>query len=296
MLSSPLANSPQRPADSQPASAVRPNGILWVKVLLDYVLALMLFVALLPVLLLLGLLVRLTSRGPALYTQIRVGRHNRPFWIYKFRTMEHDCEKKSGIRWSVPGDNRITMLGKFLRASHLDELPQLINVLLGQMSLVGPRPERPEFTQQLAQVLPHYDDRHLVLPGVTGLAQVQLPPDSDLTSVARKLAYDRWYVAHRSLWLDVRLIFCTALKVFLIPMPITCRLLRIPSAIPATSLAHNEAPRPTSQLAPLPASLEGTRSVPESDPALPVSNYLDYNEPSSDPALVVSAQQGESYR
>jgi hypothetical protein len=210
--------------------------------------------------------------------------------------MEHDCEKKSGIRWSVPGDNRITMLGKFLRASHLDELPQLINVLLGQMSLVGPRPERPEFTQQLAQVLPHYDDRHLVLPGVTGLAQVQLPPDSDLTSVARKLAYDRWYVAHRSLWLDVRLIFCTALKVLLIPMPITCRLLRIPSAIPAVSLLQTQDQRPTPRSTPLPAPLAALVGVPESDPALPVSQYLDYNESPSDSALVISAQQGESYR
>src|SRR5262249_52271591 len=117
----------------------------------------------------------------------------------------------TGAQWSTPGDRRITPLGQFLRRTHLDELPQLWNVLRGDMSLVGPRPERPEFIPQLEKAVPHYRARLQVRPGVTGLAQVQLPPDTDLTSVRRKLAYDLYYIRHRSFWIDVRIIACTAL-------------------------------------------------------------------------------------
>src|SRR5439155_12868491 len=116
------------------------------------------------------LLVKLTSRGPALYTQTRLGRNGRPFTIYKLRTMQHRCESLTGARWSTPGDPRITPVGRFLRKTHLDELPQLWNVLRGDMALVGPRPERPEFVPQLEQAVPHYRDRLLVRPGVSGLA------------------------------------------------------------------------------------------------------------------------------
>ena len=106
---------------------------------------------------------------------MRLGKNGRPFRLHKIRTMRHDCEKATGPRWAVPGDPRITPLGRFLRQTHLDELPQLWNVLRGEMSLVGPRPERPEFVPDLEQAIPHYRDRLLVRPGVTGLAQVQLP-------------------------------------------------------------------------------------------------------------------------
>lgn len=228
-----LSSKPEQ-NDSRPADAVGAGltlaGSLACQRAVDLVIAAVLFVLTLPLMLLVGLLVRLTSRGPALYSQLRVGLGGRPFWIYKFRSMTHDCEKKSGAQWSKPGDARVTLVGKFLRASHLDELPQLVNVLLGQMSLVGPRPERPEFVPALAGAIPNYRDRLLVRPGVTGLAQVHLPPDTDLDSVRKKLQYDRWYVANRGLLLDLRLIACTALKVVFFPMSLGCRIFWLPDA------------------------------------------------------------------
>jgi lipopolysaccharide/colanic/teichoic acid biosynthesis glycosyltransferase len=200
------------------------------KRLLDCLLAAILLVFTLPIMLIVALLVRLTSWGPAIYSQTRSGRNGKPFRIYKFRTMWHNCEKRSGACWSMPGDPRITPVGRILRITHLDELPQLFNVLLGQMSLVGPRPERPEFLPQLAQSIPGYMDRLLVRPGVTGLAQVQLPADTDLDSVRRKLTYDLWYIRNRTLWLDLRLIACTAMKVLLVPEHLSCRWFGIPGA------------------------------------------------------------------
>jgi lipopolysaccharide/colanic/teichoic acid biosynthesis glycosyltransferase len=128
----------------------------------------------------------------------------------------------------VPGDPRITPLGRFLRRIHLDDLPQLWNVLRGEMSLVGPRPERPEFAAALGQAIHHYDDRMLVRPGVTGLAQVQLPPDTDLASVRRKLAYDLYYIRNISIWLDLRLMFCTGVCLLGVPFHVVCRLFGLP--------------------------------------------------------------------
>src|SRR5262249_56317768 len=124
--------------------------------------------------------------------------------------MGETCGSVTGPRWSMPGAPRVTPLGWFLRASHLDELPQLLNVLKGEMSLIGPRPERPEFIPELERALPCYRQRLNVRPGVTGLAQVQLPADSNLASVRRKLAYDLYYVERLSPWLDRRLLACTA--------------------------------------------------------------------------------------
>ena len=164
-----------------------------------------------PLILVLAALVKLTSRGPAFYTQKRLGRHGTSFTIYKLRTMVDRCESLTGPRWSLPGDPRVTGLGRFLRASHLDELPQLLNVLRGDMSLIGPRPERPEFVPELEKALPGYWQRLTVRPGVTGLAQVQLPPDSDVTSVRRKLAHDLYYIERLGPWLDLRILLCTAL-------------------------------------------------------------------------------------
>jgi lipopolysaccharide/colanic/teichoic acid biosynthesis glycosyltransferase len=194
----------------------------------DVLLALVLLVAAAPVVLLCAVLVRLTSKGPAFYTQLRVGRNGRTFWIYKLRTMAHDCEKQSGAQWSRPGDKRVTRLGRFLRRTHLDELPQLWNVLRGDMSLVGPRPERPEFVPGLAQVVPGYNDRHRVRPGVTGLAQVQLPADTDVDSVRLKTAYDLYYIRHAGLWLDLRLILCAALRMCAVPFHVLGRLFGLP--------------------------------------------------------------------
>jgi lipopolysaccharide/colanic/teichoic acid biosynthesis glycosyltransferase len=216
------------PVGPRPVQPARHAWYPRVKAAADFMLAALFSVPTLPVLLLAALAVKLTSRGPAFYTQKRVGRHGEPFTIYKLRTMIHNCESLTGPRWSMPGDPRVTPVGWFLRATHLDELPQLLNVLRGQMSLIGPRPERPEFVPELERALPAYRQRLNVRPGVTGLAQVQLPPDTDLGSVRRKLAYDLYYIRHLSPWLDLRLLCCTGFYGLGIPFRVLSRLLRIP--------------------------------------------------------------------
>ena len=187
------------------------------KAIFDRALAGLLLIPGLPVIGLLVLLVRLTSRGPGIYGQVRTGQYGRTFTMYKIRTMKHDAEAASGPVWTQARDPRITLLGAVLRNLHLDELPQLLNVLKGEMSLVGPRPERPEFVHVLAEAIPGYRSRLSVPPGVTGLAQLNLPPDSDLISVRRKLVLDREYVAHAGLLLDLRLLMCTFLRLFKVP-------------------------------------------------------------------------------
>jgi lipopolysaccharide/colanic/teichoic acid biosynthesis glycosyltransferase len=199
------------------------------KVLGDAALAAVLLALTAPLLLLAVALVKLTSRGPALYSQTRLGYKGRPYRIYKVRSMYHNCERQSGAQWCVRGDPRITPVGKFLRASHLDELPQLWNVLKGDMSLIGPRPERPEIAAELDRVVPHYSGRLLVRPGISGLAQVQLPPDTDLASVRLKLAYDLYYVQHAGPWLDLRLMLATAVRLTGLPFAFSRSLLGVPS-------------------------------------------------------------------
>jgi lipopolysaccharide/colanic/teichoic acid biosynthesis glycosyltransferase len=169
----------------------------------------------LPFIVGLVVLTKLTSRGPGIYRQTRVGLGGNVFTVYKIRTMSNDAESASGPVWtSGVSDPRVTALGKFMRASHLDELPQLFNVLKGEMSLIGPRPERPEFTQFLAREIPGYVARLSVKPGITGLAQVLLPADSDLESVRKKLGLDLKYVDNSGLVLDLKIAFCTATKMF----------------------------------------------------------------------------------
>jgi len=183
-----------------------------VKFVVDLTLATILLIPGLPVMLVCMAIVRLTSAGPAVYTQSRVGRGGRVFTLYKIRTMSHDCESLTGPRWCIPGDPRITPVGRVLRQLHLDELPQLLNVLKGEMSLVGPRPERPEIVKNLLKVVPGYDRRHAVKPGITGFAQIHLPPDSCVRSVKNKLAYDLFYVRHRSAQMEVGILLATGLK------------------------------------------------------------------------------------
>jgi lipopolysaccharide/colanic/teichoic acid biosynthesis glycosyltransferase len=187
------------------------RSYLKVRRLLDFTIGLGLVVIALPIVALAALAVKVTSRGPAFYTQTRVGRGGRTFTIYKIRTMIDKCESLTGPRWTIPGDPRVTPIGWLLRRTHIDELPQLLNVLKGQMSLIGPRPERPEFVRELAHVIPDYAKRHAVLPGITGLAQVQLAPDTDLESVRRKLVYDLHHIEHMGFGLDARIILATAL-------------------------------------------------------------------------------------
>lgn len=178
---------------------------------LDIVVAGFLVAVLAPVLTVAWALIRLTSAGPGFYSQSRVGRFGEPFVILKLRTMAHRCEAQSGAVWSTRNDPRVTRLGRILRKLHIDELPQLLNILRGDMSLVGPRPERPEFVVPLSEAIPGYADRLRVRPGLTGLAQIQLPPDTDLESVRRKLVLDRMYMERRGLGLDLRLLAGTAL-------------------------------------------------------------------------------------
>jgi len=202
----------------------------------DFVAAIVLFILTAPLMVLLMVLVKLTSRGPVVYSQTRLGRDGRPFSIYKIRTMLSNCEATTGPRWSTADDPRITPVGRFLRRTHLDELPQLWNILRGDMSLVGPRPERPEFVTQLEQAIPCYRERLAVRPGVTGLAQVHLPPDIDLNSVRRKLVCDLFYIAQLSFWLDLRILVCTALGLLGIPYATSRKILRVPSPLASVEI------------------------------------------------------------
>jgi exopolysaccharide biosynthesis polyprenyl glycosylphosphotransferase len=155
---------------------------------------------LLPIL---WLVVRRTGGpGPVVFTQTRLGQGGRPFTIYKFRTMRIDAES-TGAVWASENDPRITKAGKLMRKTRLDELPQLVNVLQGEMSIVGPRPERPEFLEQLKDTVPFWTRRHLVKPGITGWAQVRRGYTADAEGTADKLSYDLWYLRHRSLVIDV---------------------------------------------------------------------------------------------
>ena len=199
------------------------------KRLLDLLVSGLLLVPALPLLFISMVMVKLTSRGPVIYTQTRVGRGGREFVIFKIRTMRHDCERLTGPRWAERGrDPRVTRVGNFLRRSHLDELPQLFNVFRGDMTLVGPRPERPEFVAQLAQAIPCYRARLDIRPGVTGIAQLLLPPDVDLHSVRVKLMYDLYYLQKPGILIDLKIIACTALKVLGISPAVSRRLLGTP--------------------------------------------------------------------
>jgi lipopolysaccharide/colanic/teichoic acid biosynthesis glycosyltransferase len=194
------------------------SGYFLVKRCLDFALGAALGVLLAPVALAAMALVRLTSRGPAVYTQRRVGYGGRVFTIFKIRTMIDNCESLTGPRWCVPDDPRVTPVGGVLRKLHIDELPQLLNVLRGEMSLVGPRPERPEFVSKLSREIPHYQARHAVIPGITGLAQLHLPPDTEVAHVERKLTYDLYYARNFGLLMDLRILAGTALKVIGLPV------------------------------------------------------------------------------
>jgi lipopolysaccharide/colanic/teichoic acid biosynthesis glycosyltransferase len=227
-----------------PEGFVEPPGLSWhvaCKAVTDFILGVLLFLWALPLMILAMALVKLTSRGPTIYSQTRVGRHGRPFTIYKIRTMYHDCERLTGPVWSTGNDPRVLPVGRFLRSTHLDELPQLWNVLRGEMSLVGPRPERPEFVSQLEKALPGYRDRLRVRPGVTGLAQLQLAPDTDLDSVRRKLACDLYYLQRLGPWLDLRILLGTCLSVVGVPYAFTRAALWIPSG-PAIEKAYRDLP------------------------------------------------------
>ncbi|NKC30559.1 exopolysaccharide biosynthesis polyprenyl glycosylphosphotransferase [Falsiroseomonas selenitidurans] len=176
---------------------------------LDIVIAGTLLLATLPLLLLTMLAIKLDSRGPVFYRQERVGLNNRGFMLFKFRSMVTDAEAGGVARWAMRGDPRVTRVGRILRLTRIDEIPQAINVLRGDMSVVGPRPERPTFVTQLGEIIPHYHDRAVVKPGITGWAQVNYPYGASVEDARMKLAYDLYYVRHRSLLLDLLILLGT---------------------------------------------------------------------------------------
>lgn len=184
-----------------------------IRPLIEKIAALILFVILLPLLILIYLLVYLTSKGGGIYSQERIGKHEKPFAIYKFRTMVHDAEKQ-GPQFATQKDPRITLLGRFLRFTHLDELPQLINVLKGDISFVGPRPERPPFVEELQKQIPLYGIRHSVQPGITGWAQVQYRYGANKEDAEEKLRFDLYYVKHQSFFLDLIILTKTIKMLF----------------------------------------------------------------------------------
>jgi len=162
-----------------------------------------------PIALVVAPLIWLGSKGPVLFRQRRAGLDGRPYTLYKFRTMKVDAETDSGAVWAGKVDNRVTRIGKYLRKSRIDEIPQLWNVLVGNMSLVGPRPERPEFIDSLAEAIPFYRERLLVHPGITGWAQVVFPYAASIESSRKKLQYDLYYIKHMSFFLDCLIILRT---------------------------------------------------------------------------------------
>jgi sugar transferase (PEP-CTERM system associated) len=163
----------------------------------------------LPIMLLVAIIVRLDSKGPVIYRQRRVGLRGRYFGVLKFRSMRTDAENGTGAQWAATDDPRVTRVGRWLRKYRLDELPQFINVIRGEMSFVGPRPERPEFVDELRKQIPYYDERHSVRPGITGWAQVQYHYGSSVEDAIRKLEYDLFYLKNMSPLFDCVIILDT---------------------------------------------------------------------------------------
>lgn len=182
----------------------------------ELVAALVIGIVLLPLEILIAFLVAVTSPGPVIYRQVRVGEKGKEFTLYKFRSMRTDAEK-NGVQWAAKNDARMTPIGGVLRASHLDELPQLWNLIRGDISFVGPRPERPEFVNQLAKRIPYYEARLLIRPGITGWAQIHHRADLTDADVMQKLQYDIYYLKNRSVVLDAAIVLRTLKTIFVNP-------------------------------------------------------------------------------
>ena len=188
--------------------------VMRAKRIIDIVVSTIILLISLPFWPVIALLIKINSRGPIFYVQKRVGQNETLFLLYKFRSMIHGAEE-SGALWSAEKDERITFVGKRLRRLHLDELPQFWNVIKGEMSLVGPRPERPEFVEELEKKIPFYGLRHFLKPGITGWAQVNYPYASSLKDSEEKLEYDLYYVSHMNLLFDLRILLKTSQKILL---------------------------------------------------------------------------------
>jgi len=181
---------------------------LKLKRFIDILASSLLLLCLSPLMLVTCILIKLDSPGPIFYSQFRSGLNGKPFKVYKFRSMYQDAEKR-GAQWAKERDPRITRVGNFIRLTRVDELPQIWNVFRGEMSLIGPRPERPEFDVKLKEAIPYYEVRYLVKPGITGWAQVMYPYGASVEDSYQKLAYDIYYIKNYSLWLDLAIFFKT---------------------------------------------------------------------------------------
>jgi len=168
----------------------------------------------LPIAIVTAILIKLDSRGPILYKQERVGRNGRVFTLMKFRSMRSDAEKDGPV-WAKTEDDRMTRVGRFIRKVRVDEIPQFWNILRGDMSFVGPRPERPHFVAQLAQEIPYYEQRHLIAPGLTGWAQIKYPYGASIEDARQKLQYELYYIKNQSLTLDAIITFETIKTILL---------------------------------------------------------------------------------
>lgn len=206
--------------DINPSWLVQGSGFLItpfvriIKRILDIILAFLLMVVSIPFLIPVALMIKLSSPGPVVYLQQRVGLHNRLFTIYKFRSMTVDAEQDTGVAWAKENDPRITSFGVFMRKTRIDELPQLWNVFKGDMSFIGPRPERPEFVEEITKHTKYYEERHAVKPGITGWAQVMYPYGASIGDSIEKLRYDLYYINNLSFILEI-LIVLETIKVVL---------------------------------------------------------------------------------
>lgn len=190
-------------------SVLRNTRKVALKRLADYFHAIILFILTLPISIITAICIKLESPGPIFYLQTRVGQFNEEFKVIKFRSMTVDAESKGGAQWAQKADPRVTRVGKFIRKTRIDEIPQLINVLRGEMSLIGPRPERSVFIKMLTNEIPFYEFRHSILPGITGLAQVKYPYGASVEDGVWKHKYDLYYIRNQNFFLDVKIIFLT---------------------------------------------------------------------------------------
>ncbi len=179
------------------------------KRIFDIFVSIVAFIILSPLFLFAAVLIKLSSRGPVLFTQERVGKDGKHFKIYKFRTMRVDAEKETGPVWAKANDTRLIPSGRFLRKTHIDEIPQFFNVLIGDMSIIGPRPERPVFVTKFKEIIPDYEQRLSVKPGITGLAQVWHKYDETIEDVRKKIRYDLLYIKKLCLWTDLKIFLRT---------------------------------------------------------------------------------------
>jgi len=210
-----------------PAEGMRPSYLIFnygfvqhplaagLKRLVDIVIAAVGILLSWPIMVATAILIRLDSPGPILFRQERVGAHGRPFTVMKFRSMREDAEKHTGPVWATQDDPRITRIGNFLRKTRIDEIPQLFNVLAGSMSMVGPRPERPSFVEELGEKIPYFNQRHIVKPGITGWAQICYSYGNTLEDALQKLQYDLFYIKYQSTIFDLSILFNTVRTVLL---------------------------------------------------------------------------------